>query len=60
MIEFLAAGIINPTYINIIPFRANVFESSREKGLQACDIFRLLLCFYLVVMCYQKIVSMQF
>lgn len=55
MTEFLIGGMIFPTGIRIYPFRANVFELSGEKALQACDIFRLLFCFYLVYVIYLKI-----
>lgn len=30
LIEFLASGVVNPTYMNIVPSRANIFENSRE------------------------------
>ncbi len=60
MIEFLASGVVNPTYMNIIPSRANIYESDSEKGLQACDIFRVMLSFYIVYICYLKLVISKY
>lgn len=57
LVEFMIAGTVNPTYTRIVPFKANVFELSSEKWLQACDIGRLIICFYLGYMIYKKIVS---
>jgi hypothetical protein len=57
MVEFLIAGIVVPTFLRVIPFRANIFEAGEEKALQFCDIMRLFLCFYLVYSIYRKIVS---
>lgn len=56
LVEFIIAGIVHPTYFRVMPFKANIFELSNEKGLQSCDIFRLLLCFYLFYSIYKKIV----
>ena len=33
MVEFFAAGVVHPTYVNVIPFKANIFELSGEKAL---------------------------
>jgi hypothetical protein len=55
MAEFLISGLLYPSGIRIYPFKANVFELSGEKALQACDIFRLLFCFYLVYIIYVKV-----
>lgn len=55
MVEFLVSGLVYPTAIRISPFKANVFELSGDKALQACDIFRLLLCFYICYMVYVKL-----
>jgi hypothetical protein len=55
MVEFLISGLVFPQGIRIYPFKANVFELSGDKALQACDIFRLLFCFYLVYIIYLKV-----
>ncbi len=44
-----------PNYIKIIPFKANVFELKGEKMLQALDFFRLVICFYLIYIIYEKL-----
>jgi len=33
MIEFLVSGNVFPTYIKVLPFKANIFELSGEKAL---------------------------
>ena len=33
MVEFFAAGVVHPTSVNVIPFKANIFELSGEKAL---------------------------
>jgi hypothetical protein len=48
MTEFLIDASAISTFIKVLPFKANIFELSIEKGLQAADIFRALLCLYLV------------
>lgn len=55
MAEFLVTGNIFPTYIKILPFKANIFELSGEKMLQTLDIFRFLLCFYYLYQIYIKL-----
>ena len=52
LVEFLPSAQVYPTNIKILPFRPNIFEESEEKFLQACDIFRFLLCLYLLFMVY--------
>lgn len=58
MVEFFISGYVHPTYLNIVPFKANIFELNEEKTLQACDVFRLFLCLYVVFMVYRKLVSL--
>lgn len=55
MVEFLVSGNVFPTYIKILPFKANLFELSGEKLLQAMDIFRFILCLYLIFQIYLKL-----
>eukprot|EP00347_Sterkiella_histriomuscorum_P023471 403334518 len=55
MVEFFAAGIVNPTYVNIIPFRANIFEQSGEKALHLHNIFLLLFLGLKLLLFQQKI-----
>jgi hypothetical protein len=52
LVEFLPSGQVYPSHIKILPFRPNIFEDSEEKFLQACDIFRFMLCLYLLYMVY--------
>ena len=33
MVEFFISGYVQPTYLNVMPFRANIFENSSEKAL---------------------------
>jgi hypothetical protein len=33
LVEFIIAGIIHPTYLRVLPFKANVFELKEEKLL---------------------------
>lgn len=53
--EFLVSGNILPTYIKILPFKANIFELTGEKFLQTLDIFRFILCFYYFYQIYIKL-----
>ena len=55
MVEFLVSGYVFPTYIKILPFKANLFELAGEKVLQVMDIFRFILCFYLIFQIYVKL-----
>jgi len=55
MVEFLVSGNIFPTYIKILPFKANIFELTGEKMLQTLDIFRFILCLYYLYQIYIKL-----
>ena len=55
MVEFSISGMVYPSSIKIFPFKPNVFELSQDKGLQATDIFRLVLCLHLVYSIYRKV-----
>src|SRR5436305_1278462 len=58
LIEFLVSGLVNPTYLKIVPFKANIFEVHMEKILQVCDIFRFLICILMGYWIFLKIVSL--
>ena len=47
LIELSNTGLVSPTHINVRSFRANVFQTSEEKGVRATEIFRLLTIFYI-------------
>lgn len=55
MVEFLVSGNVFPTFIKILPFKANIFELTEEKLLQTLDVFRFLLCFYYLYQIYIKL-----
>jgi hypothetical protein len=56
MFEFMISGVIVPTHLSIMQFKANVFELSGEKFVESCDIFRFILCFYIFYSLFIKIV----
>jgi len=46
--EISVLGLVNPSRETIKPFKPNIFETSREKGLRAAEFMRLFLIVYII------------
>lgn len=58
--ELSVMGLVNPSYSLIRPFKPNLLENSKERGLWAAEFLRLFGTLYIfVVLIVQKVVKMK-
>ena len=58
--EISVVGLVNPTHAIIKPFKPNILETGREKGLWAAEYLRLVGCLYIfAILIIRKIVKVK-
>lgn len=47
LIEFSNTGLVSPEHLNVRTFEADVFDSSKDKGIRTTEFFRLFCTIYI-------------